>query len=70
MPKRLRRRLCELEARVAALETVAPAVSYDMPPRPTIGVACVDTHGLWADRVAEYATGCELEPSCQPGVYA
>lgn len=49
----LRRRLAELEARVAALE--AERFDGAMPPRATVDSAPVDAQALWRGSTAEYA---------------
>lgn len=65
---RLRRRLRELEERVAALER--PDVDYAMPPRPAIGGDPVEAQVLWRERCAEYGeVRMEDVPDDRFGVY-
>lgn len=49
----LRRRLRELEQRVAALEG-GPSVDYSMPPRHDIASEPVEAHSLWRERCVDY----------------
>lgn len=51
---RLRRRIRDLEARVAALEG-KPAVDYSMPPRHDIDTEPVAAHTLWREHCTDYA---------------
>jgi hypothetical protein len=50
--RRLRRRLAELEERVAELETQR---HYELPPRYDLGGTAVDGQALWRQVSAEYS---------------